>query len=119
MIIALGLLSPAIEDDARSLARWLADDPDTRRLQRPSQSTQPTPGAMGVGLDVLQFAVSSGLDVSALVFTYLQWRQARGSRFSAVVHAGGRRVELEGDDAEQLITQVQKLLDEGQDDAAE
>ncbi len=87
------------EDELRSLLRWVREDEcvgdDLRG--RLASSGSPVAGSMGAGFDILQFAVGSGLSLSALVVSVLQWRDGRRRAPEVTLRRGDVEIRLPAD----------------------
>ncbi|MDT0268730.1 hypothetical protein RM844_20805 [Streptomyces sp. DSM 44915] len=86
----------AVEDELRSLVRWLRTDESLvhglvaqLEAQRP-----PGEGEMGGALDVVALVLGSGLSAGALAVSVLQWRDARRTSRPLVVKRGAWEVHI-------------------------
>lgn len=92
------------EDDLRSLLRWVRADEGVEGVAAAGGldggrivGAPPGPGEMGLGFDVLQFAVGSGISLGALAVSVAQWLDARAERSRrrvVVLRRGGTEIEL-------------------------
>jgi hypothetical protein len=92
------------EDDLRSLLRWVRADEGVAAAEGLDGGrivgAPPAPGEMGLGFDVLQFAVGSGISLGALAVSVAQWRDARAERSRrrvVVLRRGSTEIELPAD----------------------
>ncbi|MDT0342432.1 effector-associated constant component EACC1 [Streptomyces litchfieldiae] len=109
------------EEDLRSLRNWLAADESLRREVRASLTASgPAPaGAMGIGFDILQLAIGSGLSAGALAVSVLQWRDSRRNRPGLVLRRGAIEVEIPADGVHpDTLERVIALLDQDPDGPA-
>lgn len=101
--ITVRVEGPVPYDDAeealRSLLHWVRADEnvpaDVRGHLVPTGSR--VDGAMGATLDVLQFAVGSGLSVAAVVVSVLQWRDGLRRAPRVILRRGDTEIALPAD----------------------
>ncbi|MFJ9410136.1 hypothetical protein [Streptomyces sp. NPDC101393] len=109
------------ESELRSLLRWLkADEGVGPYAHGVLASSQPArTDHMGALLDLISLTVSGGLGAAQLAAGLAQWRAARHSAPSIIVHRGEARVEVYDADPE-TVRRLTELLAGGQggDDGA-
>ncbi|SOD62657.1 hypothetical protein SAMN06297387_10730 [Streptomyces zhaozhouensis] len=86
----------AVEDELRSLVRWLRTDESLAHgLVSRLEARRPAGGdEMGAALDVVALVLGSGLSAGALAVSVLQWRDARRSSRPLVVRRGAWEVRI-------------------------
>jgi len=82
------------EDELRSLLRWLREDETLDVHGRIGADSAPAAGHMGVGFDLLQLTVGSGLSAASLVVSVLQWQAARRQAPAVTLRRGDVEVVL-------------------------
>ncbi|TDC76321.1 effector-associated constant component EACC1 [Streptomyces hainanensis] len=105
------------EDRLRSLREWLdADEALGGSLRAQLAASGPAPsGSMGLGFDVLELVIGSGLSIGALAVSILQWRQAQRVRRELTLRRGEIEVRIPVADAEadrELVRRIVSLLDD-------
>ncbi|WP_030192767.1 hypothetical protein [Streptomyces sp. NRRL S-87] len=121
--ISVGVAETGDDEAAlRALSSWLREDEALGGAVRGRTAARARrePGAMGGGtLDVLEFAVSSGLGLGGLVLSVLQWRAALRRPAATVLRRGAVEVRLEGRLAadQETVRNILEQLRDGQGNA--
>jgi hypothetical protein len=120
MAYSLRLDEGSGSDDLRSLASFLAAEPELRGRVTPADRPA-EPGHLGAVTDVLLVAAGSGGALSVLAGSVAAWVQARGSTVTVTIeHGSGRSASIaaervKGVDAgelRRLVADVEKTLRE-------
>ncbi|MFF3674049.1 hypothetical protein ACFYYS_08660 [Streptomyces sp. NPDC002120] len=112
------------DDEAalRSLLGWVHADETLAGTVRGRGAAEgpPVPGGMGGGFDLVQFAVSSGLSVGALVVSVLQWRASLRRPAAITLRHGGVEVLLDDRTAAdpEAVRKIVEILEARVDDGA-
>jgi hypothetical protein len=103
--------SDAQEVAARSLYRWLGDDPDVGEkdivLSLVPRNPAPvsrgaTPGYMGLGLDTIEVVFNGSVQLAQLALAVAAWRLARPRPPRVRIERGGTTVLLDCDNPEAI-----------------
>ncbi|MFD4869172.1 hypothetical protein [Streptomyces sp. NPDC058412] len=112
------------DDEAalRSLLGWVHADETLAGAVRGRGTAEgpPAPGSMGGGFDLVQFAVSGGLSVGALVVSVLQWRASLRRPAAVTLRRGGVEVLLDDRTAAdpEAVRKIVEILEARVDDGA-
>ncbi|GHJ38875.1 hypothetical protein [Streptomyces sp. TS71-3] len=84
------------EDALRSLLLWVRQDENVPAgvRGRIAAGEEPPAGSMGAVLDLVEFAVGSGISAAALVVSVLQWRDGRRRAPAVILRRGEVEVLL-------------------------
>lgn len=117
MTIEIRMTGPRAAEDMMSLCQWFRDEPEIRRnalidvtYKRGSE------GTLGPVEDAVQLVVNDGFQLSALVLSYLGWRDARKAgrkeapaAQEATIECGGITVHLSNADPDLVATVIREL----------
>lgn len=78
MRVAIGATAPEDSADLRDFYRWLGNEEEAPGAMR--LASQPVPGGMSGGLDVIDIVLTHSVGVANLALAYAGWRRARRSR---------------------------------------
>ena len=93
----------------RSLQRWLLRDPDMAGATFALRGRHEQPGAMGVGLDLIDVVVSNSVGLGGLILAVANWRRSRANAPSVLVEHQGVTVTVNGADPRQVERLVNRL----------
>ncbi|MDT0319893.1 effector-associated constant component EACC1 [Streptomyces millisiae] len=104
------------EDRLRSLQDWLRADETLNGAVRArlAASGPAEAGAMGIGFDMLELMIGSGLSSGALAVSILQWRQAQRAARELTLRRGEVEVRIPVAAAAadgELVRRIVALLD--------
>ncbi|MEU5957982.1 hypothetical protein [Streptomyces sp. NPDC047525] len=108
-----------VEEELRSLLRWLRADEETgpHTHGELASSRAPDPEHMGVPLDLISLTVSVALGAGQLAVGIAQWRGARPGAPKVTLHRGDVRVDVHDADPD-TVRRLTELLAEGRDDGS-
>jgi hypothetical protein len=100
------------EEELRSFARWLGEEPDIRHRALISWETpRPGEGEMGGAFDVVKLVIDSGFQIASLGLAYVAWRATRPRPTSVTIERDGVRITLDDGDPE-TVARLLRALDE-------
>ncbi|MEV8321108.1 hypothetical protein AB0Q95_43865 [Streptomyces sp. NPDC059900] len=109
-----------VEEELRSLLRWLRADEETGPYTygELASSVAPDPEHMGAPpLDLISLTVSVALGAGQLAVGIAQWRGARPGAPKVTLHRGDVRVEVHDADPDTVL-RLTEMLAEGRDDGS-
>ncbi|MFI6014105.1 hypothetical protein ACIBAG_35785 [Streptomyces sp. NPDC051243] len=118
LLVEISALGADAEYELRSLHRWIgADETLTGACTgTPRASGPPNPDHMGLGFDILEFAVNSGLATGALAVSIASWLDARRGAARLRMTRGRVVVELPADTPEATLAAIRMLFHDGNDE---
>jgi len=112
-------------DELHALHRWLVEDSDTQRAVPRLGANGLEPGGMGGGVEWIDFAVGTGLNVTAIVLAVAAWLRPRAAAspkergpsseigitetVKVLIEHKGTTVELSGGSAEEVAAVLKAL----------
>ncbi|MCD9881108.1 effector-associated constant component EACC1 [Streptomyces guryensis] len=118
LLLEISALGADSEYELRSLHRWIgADETLTGACTgTPRAFGPPRPDHMGLGFDILELAVNSGLAAGALAVSIASWLDARRGTARLRMTRGRVVVEVPADTPEATLTVIRALLHDGNDE---
>lgn len=118
LLLEISAVSADAEYELRALHQWIGADETltgvctgTARASGP-----PRPGHMGLGFDVLELVVNSGLAAGALAVSIASWLDARRGAARLRITRGRVVVEVPADTPEATLEVIHTLLNGGHDE---
>ncbi|MFG2820037.1 hypothetical protein ACGFX4_11485 [Kitasatospora sp. NPDC048365] len=87
---------------ARSVARWLREDPDLRGIEVRPGTADPREGRMGEVLEVLNVVLTNGIALGSLLTAVATWRGTRRGGTRVRIERSGTSVLIEGGSADEV-----------------
>jgi hypothetical protein len=118
LLLEISAMGADVEYELRSLHRWIgADETLTGACTGTPRASGPArPDHMGLGFDVLELVVNSGLAAGALAVSIASWLDARRGAARLRMTCGRVVVEVPADTPEATLTVIRTLLHDGQDE---
>ncbi|WP_406223984.1 hypothetical protein [Streptomyces canus] len=115
LLLEISALGSDAERELRSLHRWIGTDETLTGacMGTPRASGSPRPDHMGLGFDILQLAVNSGLAAGALAVSIASWLDARRGTARLRITRGEVIVEVPADTPEATLAVIRTLLHDG------
>jgi hypothetical protein len=92
MRFSVGMAGTDAADELRDLREWVENDPELRAHVTMSYAVaEPGSEDMGPTLELVEFAVSSGISLASLIVSIAAWRDSRRSQPTVEFYRGGRQ----------------------------